>query len=34
VLENNTMMIRVAEMLDAKIYKTYRLYDKAIGENQ
>jgi GNAT superfamily N-acetyltransferase len=33
VLENNTMMIRVAEMLDAKIYKTYRLYDKAIGEN-
>lgn len=31
VLENNTMMIRVAEMLDAKIYKTYRLYDKAIN---
>ncbi len=30
VLENNTMMIRVAEMLDAKIYKTYRLYDKTI----
>ncbi|HNQ43248.1 MAG TPA: peptidogalycan biosysnthesis protein, partial [Candidatus Cloacimonadota bacterium] len=30
VLENNTMMIRVAEMLDARIYKTYRLYDKAI----
>lgn len=30
VLENNTMMIRVAEMLDAEKYKTYRLYDKAI----
>ncbi|HCM16178.1 MAG: GNAT family N-acetyltransferase [Candidatus Cloacimonadales bacterium] len=30
VLENNTMMIRVAEMLDAKIYKTYRIYDKQI----
>lgn len=28
VLENNIMMIRVAEMLDAEIYKTYRLYDK------
>jgi len=27
VLENNTMMIRVAEMLDAIPYKTYRLYD-------
>jgi len=31
VLENNTMMIRVAEMLDAVPYKTYRLYDKAIS---
>jgi len=30
VLENNTMMIRVAEMLDAIPYKTYRLYDKEI----
>lgn len=30
VLENNTMMIRVAEMLDAIPYKTYRLYDKSI----
>lgn len=30
VLENNTMMIRVAEMLDATIYKTYRIYDKDI----
>ena len=30
VLENNTMMIRVAEMLDAIRYKTYRLYDKPI----
>lgn len=30
VLENNTMMIRVAEMLDATAYKTYRLYDKNI----
>jgi hypothetical protein len=32
VLENNTMMIRVAEMLDAVPYKTYRLYDKAIPQ--
>jgi len=31
VLENNTMMIRVAEMLDAVPYKTYRIYDKAIS---
>lgn len=31
VLENNTMMIRVAEMLDAIPYKTYRIYDKAIS---
>lgn len=31
VLENNTMMIRVAEMLGAKIYKTYRLYDQEIS---
>jgi len=30
VLENNTMMIRVAEMLDAIRYKTYRIYDKQI----
>ena len=30
VLENNTMMIRVAEMLHAVPYKTYRLYDKEI----
>ncbi|MDD3525088.1 MAG: GNAT family N-acetyltransferase [Candidatus Cloacimonetes bacterium] len=30
VLENNTMMIRVAEMLDAIPYKTYRIYDKEI----
>ncbi|MCB5286523.1 MAG: GNAT family N-acetyltransferase [Candidatus Cloacimonetes bacterium] len=30
VLENNTMMIRVAQMLDAIPYKTYRLYDKNI----
>jgi GNAT superfamily N-acetyltransferase len=30
VLENNTMMIRVAEMLDAIPYKTYRIYDKDI----
>ncbi len=33
VLENNTMMIRVAEMLDAEIHKTYRIYDKEISEN-
>jgi GNAT superfamily N-acetyltransferase len=31
VLENNTMMIRVAEMLDAIPYKTYRIYDKEIS---
>ncbi|NLO11888.1 MAG: GNAT family N-acetyltransferase [Candidatus Cloacimonetes bacterium] len=30
VLENNTMMIRVAEMLDAKVYKTYRMYERNI----
>lgn len=30
VLENNVMMNRVAEMLDAKIYKTYRIYEKEI----
>lgn len=30
VLENNTMMIRVAQMLEAVPYKTYRLYDKDI----
>ena len=30
VLENNTMMIRVAEMLDAQVYKTYRIYEKDI----
>ncbi|MEN6445263.1 MAG: GNAT family N-acetyltransferase [Candidatus Cloacimonas sp.] len=30
VLENNMPMINVAEKLGAKIYKTYRLYDKAI----
>lgn len=34
VLENNTMMNRVAEMLDAVAYKTYRIYDRAISENQ
>jgi len=30
VLEDNVMMIREAEMLDAHIHKTYRIYDKAI----
>ncbi len=30
VLEDNVMMIREAEMFDARIYKTYRIYDKAI----
>jgi hypothetical protein len=30
VLEDNTMMIREAEMFNARIYKTYRIYDKAI----
>lgn len=28
ILETNTMMIRVAEMLEAEPYKTYRLYEK------
>lgn len=32
VLENNTLMMHVAEKLEAKIYKTYRLYDKAIAQ--
>ncbi|HNV93402.1 MAG TPA: GNAT family N-acetyltransferase [Candidatus Cloacimonas sp.] len=32
VLENNTPMINVAEKLGADIYKTYRLYDKAIED--
>lgn len=32
VLENNTLMKHVAEKLDAVIYKTYRLYDKAIPQ--
>jgi hypothetical protein len=30
VLEDNVMMIREAELFDAKIYKTYRIFDKAI----
>ena len=34
ILETNTMMIRVAEMLGAKIYKTYRLYDLEIDSNR
>lgn len=34
ILETNTMMIRVAEMLGAKIYKTYRLYDLEIDTNR
>ncbi len=32
VLETNTLMMHVAEKLDAVIYKTYRLYDKAIPQ--
>ncbi len=32
VLENNMAMRHVAEKLDAVIYKTYRLYDKAITQ--
>jgi GNAT superfamily N-acetyltransferase len=32
VLEINTLMMHVAEKLDAVIYKTYRLYDKAIPQ--
>lgn len=30
VLESNTMMVRVAEMLGADPYKTYRIYEKKI----
>jgi GNAT superfamily N-acetyltransferase len=30
VLESNTMMNRLAEMLGARIYKTYRIYEKQI----
>lgn len=32
VLETNTMMVRVAEMLEAEIYKTYRIYDKIFNK--
>jgi GNAT superfamily N-acetyltransferase len=32
VLESNLPMMHVAEKLDARIYKTYRLYDKAIAK--
>ena len=32
VLETNTMMVRVAEMLEAEIYKTYRIYDKSFNK--
>jgi len=32
VLETNAAMMHVAEKLDAYIYKTYRLYDKAIPQ--
>ncbi len=32
VLETNTMMLRVAEMLKATPYKTYRLYDQKIEQ--
>ncbi|MBW6514778.1 MAG: GNAT family N-acetyltransferase [Candidatus Syntrophosphaera sp.] len=31
VLETNTMMIRVAEMLGSRAYKTYRIYEKPIA---
>ena len=30
VLESNTMMIRILEHLGTKVYKTYRMYDRAI----
>jgi len=30
VLENNTMMRRTAEMLGGEVYRTYRLYEKAL----
>jgi hypothetical protein len=30
VLEDNEMMIREAELFNAKVYKTYRIYDKGI----
>ncbi len=31
VLEDNVMMIREAELFGARIYKTYRIYDRAVG---
>ncbi|HOD18099.1 MAG TPA: GNAT family N-acetyltransferase [Candidatus Cloacimonadota bacterium] len=31
ILDDNVMMIREAEMLNAELYKIYRLYDKPIG---
>ncbi|NQT64583.1 MAG: GNAT family N-acetyltransferase, partial [FCB group bacterium] len=30
ILESNTMMNKIATTLDAKVYKTYRMYDKPI----
>ena len=30
ILESNTMMNRIAKTLDAKVYKTYRIFDKKI----
>jgi len=30
ILESNTMMNKIAATLDAKVYKTYRMYDKPI----
>lgn len=31
VLENNTMMNRLADAVGAKVYKTYRVYEKKLG---
>jgi hypothetical protein len=30
VLESNLMMIRTAELMGGEIYKTYRMYEKAL----
>jgi hypothetical protein len=34
VLEDNQLMIRAAELLGAKKYRTYRVYDLPLGADQ
>ena len=33
ILETNTMMNKIAATLDAKVYKTYRIYDRSIKDS-